>query len=119
MDPISRLRSARCWPAQGQFQLPMHLRFSPFRWFSALLLAWGATARAQEFSAQFGTTGGAGLSLNSHYSWQMDYRHAINRDFAWSLAWINEGHEAEHHRDGVAGQFWYTLPFHARAFSLS
>jgi hypothetical protein len=77
-----------------------------------------ASAQAQEFTAQAGTTG-SGLSLNSHYSWQVDYRHAIDRNFAWSVAWINEGHEAEHHRDGVAGQLWFVVPFRSQAFSLA
>jgi hypothetical protein len=97
----------------------MHAKSSLLRRLAAFFFLSGACALAQEFTAQYGTTGGAGLSLDSHYSWQLDYRHPINRDFAWSLAWINEGHEAEHHRDGVAGQVWYNLPFHSRVFALS
>ncbi len=77
-----------------------------------------ATARAQEFSAQLGTTG-SGSSLSSHYSWQVDYRQALHRHVAWSLAWINEGHDPSHHRDGLAAQLWAVLPFHSETFSLS
>lgn len=86
---------------------------------AAVLFLGAASVSAQEFTAQVGTTGGAGLSLNAHYSWQIDYRHALGRDFAWSLAWINEGHEEEHHRDGVAGQVWYNLPLHSEVLALS
>lgn len=75
-------------------------------------------ARAQEFSAQLGTTG-SGVALSSHYSWQLDYRQALQRHLAWSVSWINEGHELEHHRDGIAGQIWVVLPFRSDTFSLS
>ncbi|MCX6952300.1 MAG: hypothetical protein NTV51_09070 [Verrucomicrobia bacterium] len=81
-------------------------------------LSSAARLRGQEFSAQMGTTG-SGLTLSSHYSWQLDYRQAFARHLAWSVAWINEGHELEHHRDGVAGQMWVVLPFHSDTFSLA
>eukprot|EP01035_Chromulina_nebulosa_P009678 gene9678-13058_t len=101
------------WPA-------MSSRFLSLR--TLLLLAaaaWlAAPARAQELSFQAGTTG-SGLALSSHYSWQLDYRHTLTRHLAWSVAWINEGHELTHHRDGVAGQAWGVLPFHSDTFSLS
>lgn len=89
--------------------------------FSALLAGlWlaAATVRAQEFSTQVGTTGSS-LSLSSHYSWQLDYRQSLARHVAWSVSWINEGHELSHHRDGVAGQMWAVFPFHSDKFSLS
>lgn len=81
-------------------------------------LCFAAATRAQEFTAQAGTTGSS-LSLSSHYAWQIDYRHELSRHVAWSIAWINEGHELEHHRDGVASQLWAVVPFRSDTFSLS
>jgi hypothetical protein len=74
--------------------------------------------RAQELSFLAGDTG-SGLTLSSHYSWQIDYHHTLTRHLAWSVAWINEGHEIAHHRDGVACQAWAVLPFHSDTFALS
>ena len=97
----------------------MHARFA-FLPVLVWLAAAGATVtgRAREFSAQLGTTG-SGMSLSSHYSWQLDYRESLNRQVAWSLGWINEGHTLRHHRDGLATQIWAVLPFRAGTFSLS
>lgn len=97
----------------------MNVRLSLPSLFSLLAALGGAgVAHAQEFSAQAGTTG-SGLTLSSHYSWQLDYRQALHRHLAWSVSWINEGHELTHHRDGVAGQMWAVLPVHSDKFSLS
>ncbi len=97
----------------------MHARFTVLCFFAGLAAFGGAAfAPAQEFSAQFGTTG-SGLALSSHYSWQLDYRERLYRNLAWSVAWINEGHEPRHHRDGIAAQLWAVLPLQADTFSLS
>lgn len=65
-------------------------------------------AIAQEFSAQGGTMG-TGATHGTSYSWQLDYRTRLTDRFAWSAAWINEGHTATHHRDGLALQAWGLL----------
>lgn len=97
----------------------MNFRLFTLRIFALLAALGGAVAAgAQEFSAQAGTTG-SGLALSSHYSWQIDYRQALDRHLAWSVSWINEGHELQHHRDGVAAQLWAVLPVHSDKFSLS
>lgn len=44
------------------------------------------------------------------YSWQIHYRQRVDRNLAWSLTWLNEGHVPGHHRDGFAGQIWGVLP---------
>jgi hypothetical protein len=43
------------------------------------------------------------------YAWQLDFRHEFIPNFAWSTAWINEGHVAQHHRDGFATQAWANI----------
>ena len=45
-------------------------------------------------------------SIKRSYTWQIEYRAEISRQFSWSLAWINEGHITGHHRDGLALQAW-------------
>ncbi len=44
------------------------------------------------------------------YAWQLDFRQNFETPFAVSAAWINEGHFRNHHRDGLAGQFWGRIP---------
>lgn len=58
-------------------------------------------------------------SERSSYTWQVDYRQDLSRYFATSLAYINEGHLREHHRDGTAWEFWGRLPFAQDRFSVS
>lgn len=64
---------------------------------------------AQELSVQGGgmTTGGTKLQT---YNWQVDYRQNFNRGLAGSVAYINEGHVEDHHRDGTAFELWGRLP---------
>jgi len=71
---------------------------------------------AQELSV---SAGAAGSGDASSYSWQLDYRYQFDRHLAWSLSWLNEGHELGHRRDGPASQFWTTLPFFSDQFSVA
>lgn len=41
------------------------------------------------------------------YSWILEYRQTLSDSFAASLAWQNEGHISNHHRDGQAVQAWW------------
>lgn len=95
------------------------IKFTP-RWAFVALLAFAAIARvnAQELSL----LGGAMSTRNvrfSTYSWQLDYRQDLTRYFAGSVALINEGHIAGHHRDGTAFEGWLRLPLFHDRFSLS
>jgi hypothetical protein len=56
---------------------------------------------------------------HSSYSWQVDYRQNFYRNFAASIAYINEGHVPGHHRDGTAFQAWARLPFANNRFAVS
>lgn len=58
-------------------------------------------------------------SERSSYTWQIDYRQDFYRNFAASMAYINEGHLRQHHRDGTAWEAWGRLPFFQDRLSLS
>ena len=49
----------------------------------------------------------AGEIHGTSYAWELEYRHDWGERAAWSLAYINEGHAAAHHRDGLAGEIWW------------
>lgn len=77
--------------------------------FGFAVFLFGLQLRAQEISV-----GGGGMrtpdSSQTTYNWQIEYRGNLSPRFAWSLAWLNEGHVTGHHRDGVAAQIWGGLP---------
>ncbi len=56
---------------------------------------------------------------DSSYTYQVDYRQDLYRNFAASMTYINEGHPANHHRDGTAWQAWGNLPLFDERISLS
>jgi hypothetical protein len=72
---------------------------------AALALAASASLSAQEVAVQAG-----GLRVHeqkeSSFSAGYSYTHPVNEHLALSLAYLNEGHPSEHHRDGVAGEAW-------------
>lgn len=53
------------------------------------------------------------------YAWQVDYRQNFHRNFAASIAYLNEGHVVGHHRDGTAWQAWGHLPLFQDRISVS
>jgi len=55
----------------------------------------------------------------SSYTWQLDYRQNFYRNFAGSIAYINEGHVTGHHRDGTAWQLWGRLPLFENKVEIS
>lgn len=74
-----------------------------------LALSTGARLPAQELSFVGGVMNTAKFEESS-YTWQVDYRQNLYRNFAASIAYINEGHVPGHHRDGTAWQAWGRLP---------
>lgn len=84
----------------------------------AWLLAWAGVARAQEFSGLAGVVGSGG-DYAASYAWEMEFRHDLGEHASWTIAYLNQGHLREHHRDGVAGQLWLELPFSHDRFALS
>ncbi len=41
------------------------------------------------------------------YDWMLSYSHPITPNWSASFTWMNEGHVADHHRDGHSVQVWY------------
>ena len=77
---------------------------------SALLLVGAClNVSAQELSLLGGILPES-RSERSSYTYQVDYRQDFYRNFAASIAYINEGHLRRHHRDGTAWQAWARLP---------
>ena len=68
---------------------------------SAVSLAAGA----QELLLLGGATRERGLRETTH-GWAIEYAHELGADTHATLAWINEGHVTDHHRDGHAAQLW-------------
>jgi hypothetical protein len=87
----------------------------PFHFFAlAALLMGGGTAASSLRAQEFTVSGGVLIPRHANestYSWQMEFRQELNRYFAASAAWINEGHMVGHHRDGTAWQGWVNFPF--------
>ena len=76
------------------------------------LLGVSLNLSAQELSLLGGFTAKENFG-KSTYTWQVDYRQDFYRNFAGSIAYINEGHLPGHHRDGNAFELWGSLPlFH-------
>jgi hypothetical protein len=55
----------------------------------------------------------------SSYSWQIEYRQALNEYLAASISYLNEGHISSHHRDGHTAQLWAGTRLADRRLSLS
>ena len=82
-----------------------------------LILA-GLKLHAQELTFLGGTTTQSGIK-NSSYTWQIDYRQDFYRNFASSVAYLNEGHVPGHHRDGTAWEAWVNVPLFDDRVALS
>ena len=91
------------------------------RWWklsALLLLCAGLRLPAQELTFLGGVLPKTGFE-QSTYTWQIDYRQYFSRNFAASIAYINEGHLRNHHRDGNAWQAWGSLPLFQDRVSVS
>jgi hypothetical protein len=83
-----------------------------------ILLCAGLKLPAQELTFLGGLMNTSNFKQSS-YSWQIDYRQDLYRNFAASIAMINEGHVPGHHRDGTAWEVWGRLPFDQDRFSVA
>ena len=82
------------------------------------LLCAGLKLQAQELTILGGLLPKTNFARSS-FTWQVDYRQDLYRNFAASIAYINEGHVPGHHRDGTAWEAWGRLPFAQNRFSIS
>src|SRR5947208_1883457 len=73
----------------------------------AMLLIISAHCCADELSFFGGVVRERGTD-ESTAGWSLDYRHALTPNFGIAASWINQGHIANHHRDGLAAQLWAT-----------
>ncbi len=83
-----------------------------------LLLCAGLKLHAQELTYLGGLLPATSTERSS-YTWQVDYRQDFYRNFAGSIAYVNEGHLRAHHRDGTAWEAWGLLPLFKDRFSIS
>ncbi len=83
-----------------------------------LLLCTGLNLTAQELTLLGGVLPRTNTERAS-YTYQLDYRQDFYRNFAGSIAYINEGHLRRHHRDGTAWQAWARLPLFSDHMSVS
>ena len=83
-----------------------------------ILLGAGLKLPAQELTFLAGLLPETSTERSS-YTWQVDYRQDFYRNFAGSIAYINEGHLRRHHRDGTAWEVWGRLPLFQDRFSVS
>ena len=63
------------------------------------------TAYGHEFFANAGVTRDAQTGT-ARLQWSTTYLQEISNHAAFSLSYINEGHQVNHYRDGIAGQLW-------------
>lgn len=57
----------------------------------------------------FGESVGSRASWPTSSAWGLEFRQTDAPHFAWSFAYLNDGHFPGHHRDGVSGEAW--VPF--------
>jgi hypothetical protein len=82
------------------------------------VLCAGLKLQAQELTFLGGLMSKSNFGQTS-FTWQVDYRQDFCRNFAASIAYINEGHVSRHHRDGTAWEAWGRLPLFQDRVSLS
>jgi hypothetical protein len=85
---------------------------------ASLLLCGALGLQAQEVTVLAGTMRTLGTGASS-YSYQVDYSQSFYRNLTASMAYLNEGHVQDHHRDGTAFQVWGRVPFDQNRFAVS
>jgi hypothetical protein len=70
-----------------------------------LLVFLSGTAYAHEIFVNAGVTRDTQTGT-ARLEWSTTYLQEIGQNAAFSFSYINEGHEVNHYRDGIAGQLW-------------
>jgi hypothetical protein len=73
--------------------------------FSMLLVLFAVPAFAAEI-AFLGGYESTDKPIEKTYAWQAQYMEGLGEHFAYSLAYINQGHFISHHRDANAASLW-------------
>ncbi|HEV2268466.1 MAG TPA: hypothetical protein VGR92_03310 [Steroidobacteraceae bacterium] len=66
----------------------------------------GDTAPPLDSFMAFGASIGSRASWPKSSAWGLEFRQTDAPHFAWSVAYLNDGHFPGHHRDGVSGEIW-------------
>ncbi len=85
---------------------------------SVLCVLVATPARAQEIAVAGGVTRDSDVHADS-YAWAIEYLQGLGENQAFSVAWVNEGHFPDHHRDGHAFQYWGRINVLDRRLSLA
>lgn len=72
----------------------------------------------QDSFMYFGESVGSRASWPTSSAWGFEFRQTDAQYFAWSVAYLNDGHFPGHHRDGPSGELWIPFTF-ARHVTLS
>jgi hypothetical protein len=73
--------------------------------FAVLLVIMACPAIAQELFVNGGVTQDTKTSTTAA-QWSVTYRQGLGEHTAFSFSYINEGHQPNHYRDGLAAQIW-------------
>ncbi|RII26334.1 MAG: hypothetical protein CXR31_11625 [Geobacter sp.] len=74
------------------------------------------------FAGEISVLGGYGWTNNpieKTYAWQVQYMEGLGEHFAYSLAYVNQGHFISHHRDGHAANLWVRTNLFDKQLSLA
>ena len=87
-----------------------------------LLLLVGISAAFSADAQELLLLGGATYDSNvseSTYAWAVEYAQGLGENAYVTLAWLNEGHIQNHHRDGPTAQIWGRINLLDRHLSLA
>ncbi len=82
---------------------------------SLLLLA--PVARAGELNVGVGESVDNNSANDRGTAWSVEYRRVFRDRYAWSVAYLNEGHKPNLKRDGIAGSLWAVTEFNGWSLS--
>lgn len=66
----------------------------------------GDAPRPEDSFMAFGESVASRASWPTSSAWGLEFRQTDAPHFAWSFAYLNDGHFPGHHRDGVSGEAW-------------
>jgi hypothetical protein len=73
------------------------------------------------YAGEISLLGGYGWTdkpVEKTYAWQTQYMEGLGEHVAYSLAYVNQGHFIEHHRDGYAANLWARTNLFEKRLSL-
>jgi hypothetical protein len=86
--------------------------------FALLLVALARPVIAQELFINGGITQDIKTGTDA-LQWSVTYRQGLGEYAAFSFSYINEGHQPNHYRDGLAAQIWGRMPMLDQRLSLA